>query len=332
MSDAMKRYLPVAGLLSFSFVMAFWTVTKAAEESSPKAYAYPRTLIYIAIVGAVIVAAFVTYRILKKKMTVPVLSCSRCGVKNKEGSKFCEWCGNVLSEEDLVKFDPSRIIMEVIGAVVVIISLYVIFFGIEAIPTAEPFPLPGGVTVSTAVPTTVPSPPSYPPAMTPTRIPPSSAPPSTSLPPSPAPVPSSPAPPESTVEGEIENAVGDGRIRVYIYSVFRSDYGGYWIEVVFENVTEKAIQWNPVEISMIDTGGYSHECRFEEPYSYIKSGFRYPREGFKDYFAIPQIVESKETFRLVLEFPAGRHLPQVFVLTNEYDDGARTRWEIRVRI
>jgi cell division septation protein DedD len=169
-------------------------------------------------------------------------------------------------------------------------------------------PAPTTAAPTTAPPTT-PAPTTPPPTTTPTTTPP----------------PTTPASKHITLKGEMNEPLDDGKLYLSVWSISKSDYGGYWVEVFFENSSKDNVLWKPVEIKVIDSNGDSYDCRFYNPYSYIKS-------GSGDYLSgVEQILDPDEGFRLVLGFPTGMYLPKTFILTNEYSDGSTTTWEIGLK-
>jgi hypothetical protein len=327
-NDRMKNDLWLTVSIIVAVILIVNLTGIHADQGDP---AYPKKLIYLVIFGTLAVLGFIVSRIVRERMRVPVLRCRRCGHENESGSQFCELCGHDLSKEKKEKYDPSKVIIEVIGAVVVIVTVYIVFSSLTDF-SSEPTLTPSGTVESTTVPpstTSLPTTPSVTTTVPPTVPEPTSPAPTPSPPPTSPPTTPSPSPSPTEIEGKMNTLLGDGTLSVLVFSVSRSEYGGYWIEILVENVTGGEVQWNPVEIIMVDSRGFFYDCHFQEPYSFVRSGLRQPRDGFKNYFAIPQTLTAHESFRLVLEFPAGRYLPKTFILTNEYADSSQTRWQIQ---
>jgi len=254
--------------------------------------------------------------------------CPKCGAPIKEGSLFCEKCGFDLSkrkEKAPTKFSPKMIGIITIIAVVAVGGIYITFSGKGGLPATEtPTQKPVGTVTQTTTPplTTTPTPTTATPTTTPA---PTTSPPTTTLTPTTPPA-TTPAPTHIILTGGMDEPLDDGKLYVVVWSVTKSDYGGYWVEVFFENSSKDNVLWKPIEIKIIDAKGDSYNCRFYSPYSYIKS-------GSKDYLSgVEQILDPDEGFRLVLEFPTGMYLPKTFILTNEYSDGSTTTWEIQLKL
>jgi len=270
----------------------------------------------------------------KKESQEKIKHCPECDSPNREDSLFCGNCGyNFLKKAKKTKKAKRTILNELFKtkkrSLVILFAIIIVVGTCLSIPTQKETPTTPLSPAPTFPQMTTTSPPTTTPVPTTPK-------PTTTPPPTTAPAitiaPTTPAPEHITLTGEMNKQLDDGKLSIIVWSVFKSDYGGYWVEVFFENLTKDDILWNPVEIRVIDSNGDSYNCRFQDPYSYIKSGPKDPKEGFKDYFTGTVVLDPDESFRLVLEFPTGMYLPKTFVLTNEYSNGTTTTWKIHLKL
>ena len=276
-----------------------------------------------------------TEKKVKKESQEKIKHCPNCGSPNKEDSLFCGNCRYNFSKK--AKKTKRNILNELFK--IKKRSLVTLFAIIIVVGTCISIPHQKEAPTTPLSPTTLP-PPTSPPTTTPVSTTPkpttapTTAPATTIVPTTPKPTttpPSTTTPPEHiTLTGEMNKSLGDKKLGVTVLSVFKSDYGGYCVEVFFENLTEGEILWNPAEIRVIDSNDDSYKNRAE--YSYVKSGSKDPKEGFRDYFTDAVILNPDESFRLVLEFPTGMYLLKTFIFTNEYIDGTTTTWKIHLKL
>jgi hypothetical protein len=274
----------------------------------------------------------------KKKFQEKIRYCPQCRSPNKEDSLFCENCGYSFSKK--VKKPKRNILNELfktkkrsllaLFAIIIVVGTCLNIPNQKETPTT---PLPTTTAPTTSTPTTTVAPTTPRPTTTPPpTTPPTTTPVPTTAKPTTTPLPTTTTPEHITLTGEMNKQLDDGKLSVTVMSVFKSDHGGYCVEVFFGNLTKGEILWNPVEMRVIDSNGNSYDCRFRDPYSYIIFGPKDPEEGFKDYFTGAVILNPNEGFRLALEFPTGMYLLKTFILTNEYSDGTTTTWEIRLKL